>query len=127
MGRRLSESLHLDPNWSFFPKNSFEDSDLLPDDIQSSQKSSGMVSVILGGPAAGGPSHSGRKKYARSLYVVEPTQKKLRSSEPITFSDEDMRGVGYLHSDVIVLTVDLGDIEVRRFLVDNGSSCDILF
>src|SRR3954471_22011678 len=45
---------------------------------------------------------------------------------PITFNDEDMWGVGYPHSDAIVLMVDLGGIEVGRFLVVNGSSCGIL-
>src|SRR4051812_13948037 len=50
-----------------FSKNLFEDNDSLPVDIQSSQKSTRMVSVILGGPTAGGPSHVGRKKYARSI------------------------------------------------------------
>src|SRR4051812_24581242 len=37
-----------------------------------------------------------------------------------------MRAVGYPHSNAIVLTVDLGGIEVRRFLIANRSSCDIL-
>src|SRR3954468_1209963 len=102
-----------------------EDNDLSTE-VESLQEPGRIINVILGGPAAGGPSHAGRKKYARSINVVEPPKKKLRSSEPITFSNEDMWGVGYPHSDAIVLTVNLGGIEVRRVLVDNGSSCDIL-
>ena len=82
--------------------------------------------MILGGPVAGGPSHVGRNNYASSIHVVEPPRKKLRSSEPITFSDEDIRGVGHPHSDAIVLTVNLGGVEVRRVRVNNGSSDDIL-
>ena len=74
-----------------------------------------VSNVILGGPAAGGLSHSGRKKYARSIQVVEPPRKRLRSGEPITFSDEDIKGVGYPHSDAIVLKVDLGGLKSEDF------------
>src|SRR4051812_8490945 len=105
--------------------SSSNDNDLSAE-VDSLREPSRIINVILGGPAAGGPSHAGRKKYARYINVVEPPKKKLRSSEPITFSDEDMRVVGYPHSDAIALTINLGGVKVRRILVDNGSSCDIL-
>lgn len=37
-----------------------------------------------------------------------------------------MQGVEYPYLDEVVIMVDIGGIEVRRYLVDNGSSCIIL-
>lgn len=37
-----------------------------------------------------------------------------------------MKGLEYPHSDAIMITVNIGSIEVRRFLVDDRSLCDIL-
>lgn len=37
-----------------------------------------------------------------------------------------MKGVSHPHSDALVITVDIGGIEIKSILVDNGRSCDIL-
>lgn len=47
--------------------------------------------------------------------------------KPISFSDDDFTGVQILHNDALVCSANLGGVEVRRLLVDTGSSCDILY
>ena len=47
--------------------------------------------------------------------------------EPITFIDADLEGVLLPQEDVVVMTAKISDSIVKRLLVDNGSSCDILF
>lgn len=75
-----------------------------------------VIHVILGGLAVGETSHSGRKKYGYSINTIETPRNKLRFESPISFNDEDMRGVIYPHSDKIMITLNIGGIEVRRFL-----------
>ena len=45
----------------------------------------------------------------------------------ITFSDKDLVGVQAPHDDPLVLTLMVANYQVRRVLVDSGSSADILF
>jgi len=44
---------------------------------------------------------------------------------PITFIDEDFKGVGYCQDDPMVISVD--QFTIRKTLVDQGSSVDILY
>ena len=50
-----------------------------------------------------------------------------KTMEPITFIDADLEGVLLPQEDVVVMTAKISDSIVKRLLVDNGSSCDILF
>src|SRR3954463_965673 len=86
-----------------------------------------VIHTIAGGPAAGGASRSGLKKYARQVHQVSGDSNPVKYSDPITFSDPDMEGVNFPHSDAIVIKANLGGMEVRRLLIDDGSSCDIIF
>ncbi|KAF3452063.1 hypothetical protein FNV43_RR08159 [Rhamnella rubrinervis] len=45
----------------------------------------------------------------------------------ITFTDADSRGVHHPHDDALVITMNVANCMVRRILVDNGSSVDILY
>ena len=48
-------------------------------------------------------------------------------TEPITFTDADCTGIRYPHDDPLVISTLLSNYKVRRVLVDNGSSSDIIF
>ena len=49
------------------------------------------------------------------------------SSYLIGFSEEFERRLHHPHDDALVVSVRVGDYNVHRMLVDNGSSADILF
>ena len=46
---------------------------------------------------------------------------------PITFTDDDFYGVDFNQDDPMVIRVIIANFEVRRVLVDQGSSANILF
>ena len=50
-----------------------------------------------------------------------------RESPIIGFSEEDARCLHHPHDDALVVSVRVGDYNVHRVLVDNGSSADILY
>jgi hypothetical protein len=93
----------------------------------------GEIHTIAGGFAAGGSSSSGRRSYARRLPSEEvlslerPSKARRTGSEAITFSSKDEEGVFYPHDDALVVTMMIGNYNIHRILVDNGSSADILF
>ena len=45
----------------------------------------------------------------------------------IGFSKEDVRRLHHPHDDALVVSIRVGDYNVHRMLVDNGSSADILY
>jgi len=45
----------------------------------------------------------------------------------ITFTDDDFKGVDYRHDDPMVISVDIDRFTIRKTLVDQGSSVDILY
>ena len=50
-----------------------------------------------------------------------------RESPIIGFSEEDARRLHHPHDDALVVSIRVGDYNVHRMLVDNGSSADILY
>ncbi|KAI0496427.1 hypothetical protein KFK09_022743 [Dendrobium nobile] len=58
-----------------------------------------------------------------------PTPKKAQVDHSITFDDSDLEGEKVSHQDPLVISARIGDpcYNVKRILVDNGSSVDILF
>ena len=50
-----------------------------------------------------------------------------RESPIIGFSEDDTRRLHHPHNDALVVTIRVGDYNVHRMLVDNGSSADILY
>ena len=50
-----------------------------------------------------------------------------RESPIIGFSEDDARRLHHPHDDALVVSIRVGDYNVHRMLVDNGSSADILY
>ncbi|VFQ73339.1 unnamed protein product, partial [Cuscuta campestris] len=61
-----------------------------------------------------------------TLPALNPRSKQARR-EPITFTDRDLPATGEDHNDPLVITMDMGGVDVSRVLVDTGSSVNILY
>ena len=87
--------------------------------------------MIVGGTATIGSSKKARKTYLRMVQNVQLTgsvPKIARRQSPIIgFSKEDARRLHHLHDDALVVSIRVGNYNVHRMLVDNGSSADILY
>ena len=91
----------------------------------------GDIRMIVGGTAVAGSSKKARKTYLRMVQNVHMTgvvPKTARREGPIIgFSKEDARRLHHPHDDAIVVSLRVEEYNVRRVLVDNGSSADILY
>ncbi|XP_023906575.1 uncharacterized protein LOC112018297 [Quercus suber] len=89
------------------------------------------IRMIVGGTAATGSSKKARKTYLRMVQNVQQTgsvPKTARRESPIIgFSEEDARRLHHPHDDSLVVSIRVGDYNVHRVLIDNGSSADILY
>ena len=87
--------------------------------------------MIVGGTATIGSSKKARKTYLRMVQNVQLTgsvPKIARRQSPIIgFSKEDARRLHHLHDDALVVSIRVGNYNVHRVLVDNGSSANILY
>ena len=91
----------------------------------------GEIRMIVGGTAMTSSSRKARKTYLRMVQNVQLTgsvPKIVRRESPIIgFSEEDARRLHHPQDDALVVSVQVGDYNVHRVLVDNGSSADILY
>ena len=91
----------------------------------------GDIRMIVGETATTGTSRKARKTYLRMVQNVQLTgsvPKIARMESPITrFSEEDARRLHHPHDNALVVNIRVGDYNVHRVLVDNGSSADILY
>ena len=87
--------------------------------------------MIIGGMTATGSSKKARKTYLKMVQNVQTTgsiPKIARRESPIIgFSEDDVRRLYHPHDDALVVSLRVGDYNVHRMLVDNGSSADILY
>ena len=87
--------------------------------------------MIIGGTATTGSSKKARKTYLRMVQNVQLTGSvpkiAQRESPIIGFSEDDARRLHHSHDDALIVSVWVGDYNVHRMLVDNGSSVDILY
>ena len=87
--------------------------------------------MIVGGTATTSSSRKARKTYLRMVQNVQLTgsvPKIARRESPIIgFSEEDARRLHHPQDNALVVSVQVGDYNVHRVLVDNGSSTDILY
>ncbi|GAV72997.1 hypothetical protein CFOL_v3_16484, partial [Cephalotus follicularis] len=99
---------------------------------QQQQQPRGVIHTISGGVASGGDDSNARKAYGRQSLAVQqvPHSKRLRTGgdeEVISFSEADYEGVRLPHDDPVVVTLLVELFTMKRILIDNGGSADILY
>ncbi|GFZ07006.1 hypothetical protein Acr_18g0011760 [Actinidia rufa] len=92
----------------------------------------GDIQTIHGGFGSGGCSTSSKKRHARSAHRSAKEEVYNLSTcvgdyPPITFSNDDLRGLHLPHDDALVVSSVIANFNVQRILIDNRSSTDILF
>ncbi|XP_059639467.1 uncharacterized protein LOC132281816 [Cornus florida] len=106
------------------------------DDRPPQHQPMGEIKVISGGFAGGGETSSARRAHARRIRSFLEVNEVGMTSPPtlprveepvITFSEEDDKGIHQPHDDPLVVSMVVANFTVRRILIDNGSSADILF
>ncbi|KAK2991306.1 hypothetical protein RJ640_024571 [Escallonia rubra] len=90
-------------------------------------KDPSVIHTISGGPSAGGLSSSSRKAYARQVNLAQGPEKRAKELTSLEFDDADLEGVSLPRDDALVITLRIDAFQVKRILVDTGSSADILF
>ena len=87
--------------------------------------------MIVRGTAAAGSSKKARKTYLRMVHSIQLTRSvpKMPRTDNlvINFSEDDTRRLHHPHDDALVVSLQIGDYNMHRVLVDNGSSVDILY
>ena len=91
----------------------------------------GDIRMIVGGTATTGSSRKARKTYLKMVQNVQLTSsvpKMARRESPIIgFSKEDARRLHHPYDDALVVSIRVGDYNMHRVLVNNGSSANILY
>ncbi|XP_072081062.1 uncharacterized protein [Arachis hypogaea] len=90
----------------------------------------GIINCISGGYASGGYSNSARKRSFRAICSVEGPKQDIAINNPqpeVTFTQADLNSNIQNLDDPVVITLQLGDLLVKKVLLDPGSSADVLF
>ncbi|XP_038698571.1 uncharacterized protein LOC119996119 [Tripterygium wilfordii] len=93
-------------------------------------KPKGSVGVIIGGSEISGISHSAAKRNARK--AVNPILRSTElvvppSGQMISFIDDEATQLLNPHHDALVISILVANYTIKRVLVDNGSSTNVLF
>ncbi|XP_010241745.1 PREDICTED: uncharacterized protein LOC104586270 [Nelumbo nucifera] len=88
----------------------------------------GVINMITDGSIiARCTSATGRTSIHELENEEENPPKRPRLEGPIYFTEDDARGIQYPHDDALVVKLRINDFEVKRILVNSGSSANILF
>ncbi|GFY92744.1 hypothetical protein Acr_08g0011400 [Actinidia rufa] len=91
------------------------------------------IRVIHGGFKSSGCSSSSKKRHAKSAHgrteeeIYNLSLPFVDVHTPITFNNDDLRGLHLPHDDALVVSAIIANFNVQRILVDNGSSAKIIF
>ena len=87
--------------------------------------------MIVGGTTASSSSKKARKTYLRivqNVQLIGFIPKMARVDNPIIgFLEENAQCFHHPHDNALVVSIQVGDYNTHRILVDNGSSVDILY
>ncbi|XP_020225216.1 uncharacterized protein LOC109807099 [Cajanus cajan] len=87
-----------------------------------------VINTIVGGFAGRGSTSSARKSHLRAVRSVNTIDRQpVRRLPAITFTDADFQGIDPIQDDPMVISVEIHNCIVRKTLVDQGSSADILY
>lgn len=56
-----------------------------------------------------------------------PTKRVKMTSKEIVFTEEDARGIYWPHNDTLQIRTLVMNVEIRRIMVDNGSSINVIY
>ncbi|KAK3003723.1 hypothetical protein RJ639_019794 [Escallonia herrerae] len=65
--------------------------------------------------------------HARQVNLTQGPPKRTKAPASLEFNDSDLEGVSLPHDDALVITLRIDAFQVKRILIDTGSSVDILF
>jgi hypothetical protein len=86
-----------------------------------------VINTIAGGFAGGGESNSARKRHLQEIMTIKSGLEKVKRHPVISFSADDFCGYDGKQDDPMALYVETMKFTIKRVLVDQGSSIDILF
>ncbi|XP_020215666.1 uncharacterized protein LOC109799505 [Cajanus cajan] len=86
-----------------------------------------VINTIAGGFAGGGSSSSAQRRHLRAVRHVHAVETVRRRLPTITFTEADFKGIDPYQDDPMVISVEIHNCIVRKTLVDQGSSADILY
>ena len=89
-----------------------------------------MINVILAAPRRTGSHPIRVMSVARLLVEVDDCESKKAkgmASPMLGFSDEDKVGTNQPHNDALVVTLRIGGYDVKRVLVDQGSTMEVMY
>jgi len=86
------------------------------------------VNTISRGFGGGDASSSARRRHLRAIKSLHMISRRARRIMPdIIFTDRDFRAIDTQQDDPMVITIDLANCEIRKTLVDQGNSVDVLY
>ncbi|KAK4849341.1 hypothetical protein QYF36_023771 [Acer negundo] len=89
-----------------------------------------VIDYISGGSEVSGVSYSATKRHTRQVSNAETQPNREHPSkidETVTFRSTDKSDLFSPHHDALVISLHIANCLTRRILIDNGSSCNILF
>ena len=89
----------------------------------------GEIKIITRGLSTGGSFKSLKKSQQKQINSVHkiPPFKQRRTDRDILFLEEDARGVKQLHDNPLVIMLMIEGFNIRRVLIDNDSSTNIIY
>ena len=90
----------------------------------------GTINVILVAPGRTG-STSFRVMSVSSFPTEpdgrDPKRARMKATPLIGFTEEDKQGTLYPHDDALVVTLRIGGYDVKRVLIDQGSTVEVMY
>jgi len=89
----------------------------------------GTINTISGGFTSGGSTSFARKRHLRHIQSINHITHShhRRRMPPTVFTDDDFHGLDHQQDDPVVIIVEIENYAVKKVLVDQGSSVDILY